>query len=176
MSQAGVVTVRAAQPEDLPAVSAVRVATWRVAYAGIVPEAYLARMDPVTEARRRAERFADRPADEVQLVATRDGEVLGFAHGGRYRDPDAPATTAGEVYAIYVLPAEQRSGVGAALMDAITAALRDVHRLAPLLLWVLAENAAGRAFYQRHGWAPDGVTHTFEAAGIELPEVRYRLG
>jgi GNAT superfamily N-acetyltransferase len=176
MSGTEVITTRAARVGDLPAVSAIRVATWRGAYAGIVPDGYLAAMDPVAEAERRAQRFADRPADEVQYLAERRGEPLGFAHGGRYRDPDAPATSAGEVYAIYVLPAEQGNGVGAGLLAAMTLALRRVHRFDPLLLWVLADNAPARAFYERHGWVADGVTHSYEVGGVTLPEVRYRLG
>jgi GNAT superfamily N-acetyltransferase len=161
---------------DQQAIAELRIATWRAAYAGIVPAGYLAAMDPVLQGRRRTDRFASRPATDVLYVAEWDGSIVGFAHGGGYRDDeDRPTPAAGEVYALYVQPAEQGSGVGSALLEVATAALRE-HGFDPLLLWVLADNAPARGFYERHGWFADGVTHTYEVGGAALPEVRYRLG
>ncbi|SFE01122.1 Acetyltransferase (GNAT) family protein [Actinacidiphila alni] len=42
-----------------------------------------------------------------------------------------------------------------------------------LLLWVLADNARGRRFYARAGFAPDGAETVHECDGVPLREVRY---
>lgn len=166
-------SVRPGRLADQRAVAALRVVTWRSAYAGIVPAAYLAAMDPVALGERRVARYAVRPPSDVDFVAERGGELVGFAHGGRYRDDDGPADGAGEVYALYVTPAAQGTGAGTALLEATTAALRGAG-LDPVLLWVLADNHRARRFYESHGFAADGTTHTWEAGDAALPEVRYR--
>jgi GNAT superfamily N-acetyltransferase len=164
-------SVRPGTLADQAAVAGVRVETWRSAYAGIVPDAYLAAMDPDALAARRVAWYPDRPESDVDFVALVDGEVAGFVHGGRYRDEDRPTPDALEVYALYVRPAAQGRGLGTALLEAATSVLTG----APVLLWVLAANAPSRRFYERHGFLADGVTHTYQVGGAVLPEVRYRL-
>jgi RimJ/RimL family protein N-acetyltransferase len=40
-------------------------------------------------------------------------------------------------------------------------------------LWVLADNARARRFYDKGGFAPDGATQEEEYDGTLLTEVRY---
>lgn len=166
--------VRPSTVDDQEAIAAVRVATWRSAYEGIVPAAYLAAMDPVAQGARRRDRFGTRPGTDYEYVAARRGRIVGFVHVGRYRDEDRPCPDAGEVYALYVLPDSQGTGAGGLLLDAAVAHLRD-RRMTPVLLWVLRDNAPSRRFYERCGFAVDGAEHIFEVDGTPLPEVRYRL-
>jgi ribosomal protein S18 acetylase RimI-like enzyme len=42
------------------------------------------------------------------------------------------------------------------------------------LLWVLEDNPRARGFYERAGWAPDGVRKAEERFGVRAAEVRYR--
>ena len=42
------------------------------------------------------------------------------------------------------------------------------------LLWVLEDNPRARRFYERAGWAPDGVRKAEERFGVRAAEVRYR--
>jgi RimJ/RimL family protein N-acetyltransferase len=42
------------------------------------------------------------------------------------------------------------------------------------LLWVLEDNPRARRFYERAGWAPDGVRKAEERLGVRAAEVRYR--
>jgi GNAT superfamily N-acetyltransferase len=67
--------------------------------------------------------------------------------------------------ALYVLPPDAGAGLGTALLDAIGPVAR---------LWVLAENQAGRAFYERRGWRWSGVAQgAHDAGGVtELLYVR----
>ncbi|MFD7887510.1 GNAT family N-acetyltransferase [Streptomyces albidoflavus] len=105
---------------DAAAVSAVRVAGWRAAYAGVIPGAYLDAMSVERDAARREERFAARRAAGLcDLVAVgADGQVAGWACCGPRGAPgDGPG--AGELYALYVRPGLLGRGVGRALLGAV---------------------------------------------------------
>ncbi len=167
--------VRPATLDDQEVIAAVRVATWRVAYAGMMSDSALAAMDPVAQGARRRAWFADRPRTEYEYVTEHHGRVVGFVHGGQYRDDAGLAPDAGEVYALYVLPEEQGMGFGTALLGTAVEHLQD-RGLSPVLLWVLRDNTPTRRFYERRGFAPDGAEHFYDVDGVPLPEVRYRLG
>jgi GNAT superfamily N-acetyltransferase len=163
------VTVREAVPGDAEAIARVQVETWRTAYRGIVPNAFLDEMDVAERADRWREGFAER---RTTWVAESDGEVAEFVAFGPCRDDDASERTA-ELYAIYVLPDRWRRGIGRSLHDTCVAALRR-DGFEEASLWTLEAIPDARAFYERLGWAPDGTTvqHTFGDA--DLPIVRYR--
>jgi ribosomal protein S18 acetylase RimI-like enzyme len=62
--------------------------------------------------------------------------------------------------------------VGARL---IAAALDRVADEAPgVCLWVFRDNARARAFYERHGFEPDGLAQELAIGGEAVTEVRYR--
>jgi ribosomal protein S18 acetylase RimI-like enzyme len=170
--QAGIpIGIREMTFSDCEAVATVRVRGWQHAYAGLMPQAYLDAMSIEKDASRRRRLLAEGDGRVLNLVAERDGEVVGWACFGPSRDDDVPAGTA-ELYAIYVLPEHLSTGVGRALMEVLT------HRVAaaryPLvLLWVLADNHHARRFYEHAGFVPDGAEEPFEVAGVPVPEVRY---
>ena len=96
--------------------------------------------------------------------------MVGFAMGGAEREGDPRFQ--GELYAIYLLQEAQRRGHGRALAEAVADAL--VHRgLTSMLVWVLRDNLAARAFYERMG----GVflrEHDLDfGAGFSVREVSY---
>ena len=77
----------------------------------------------------------------------------------------------GELYALYLLPAWWSAGVGRALMTSVLDALRG-DRYRRVVLWVLADNARARRFYERAGFTLDGSTNVLNGLGGVL-EVRY---
>ena len=77
----------------------------------------------------------------------------------------------GELYAIYVIPAWWSAGVGRALLGSVLPAL-EAEGYRRVVLWVLADNARARRFYERAGFAPDGGTNILTGLGGVL-EVRY---
>jgi len=77
----------------------------------------------------------------------------------------------GELYALYLLPAWWSAGVGRALMTSVLDALRG-DRYRRVTLWVLADNARARRFYERAGFTLDGGTNVLTGLGGVL-EVRY---
>ncbi|MFC4592146.1 GNAT family N-acetyltransferase [Sphaerisporangium corydalis] len=167
------VFVREMGEADIETVSSVRIASWRAAYAGMVPQAYLDGMSPEEDVRVRRERFARRDGGALDLVAESGGVVVGWLAMGPCRDPDAQAGD-GEIYALYVRPDVIGTGAGHALMDAALAAAKERH-LRRLLLWVLEDNARARRFYGSAGFGMDGTRSMWEVGGTAVPELRYRL-
>lgn len=171
-------TVRTAAERDLAQVVRVRVDSWRAAYAGLVPPAYLDGLDPEAALPRMKEYLARLPDRNHFLVveAEDSAQVVGFALAG----PERPSVEVargvregfGEVHALYVHPDAWFTGAGAQLLSAAAEALAaDGH--AQLTLWVLEENHQARRFYERQGWQPDGGRTDLQLAGALLQELRY---
>ncbi|WP_037607517.1 GNAT family N-acetyltransferase [Streptacidiphilus rugosus] len=172
----GQLTIRGADEADLAGLVRVRIDSWRAAYAGLVPPAYLDELDPEASLVRTRNQLRSRPEGWHFLVAERDAALVGFVIAG----PERPAAEVvrgdrprgGEVHALYTHPDAWFTGAGAALLDAAVTALRaDGH--APLLLWVLEQNTQARRFYERQGWRPDGGRTALRLGGALLQELRY---
>jgi ribosomal protein S18 acetylase RimI-like enzyme len=160
------VHIRPASPDDALAIETIRIRGWRSAYRHVFPAAELDAM-PIDPERWRARLHVPPPGWET-VVCESDGEVVGFASTGPSRDEDA----LGELYAIYVDPEAWSTGAGRALIASAETALAAEYSAA--LLWVLEDNPRARGFYERAGWAPDGVRKAEERLGVRAPEVRYR--
>jgi GNAT superfamily N-acetyltransferase len=165
-------SLRKAVLEDAAAIACVQVETWRAAYRGTVPDAFLDEIDLDERAERWRQGFAGQPAAPTTWVAEEDGEVVGFVAFGRCRDDDV-ARAVGELYAIYVLADRWRSGIGRALHDVCTAELRRAGFTAATL-WTLDANPAAKAFYEALGWQADGTSAMRDFAGADLAVVRYQ--
>jgi GNAT superfamily N-acetyltransferase len=161
--------IRTARPADALPIAVVHVATWQDAYAGLLPEDFLAALDVTEWAGRWRDRLAA-PADGVfTLVFEADGRVWGFVSGGPSRD-DFPG---GEVHAIYLDPHWQGHGAGRQMLEAATRLLADAG-FTDASLWVVSGNHPARGFYEAQGWRLDGTEHQWPAAdGVSVPEVRY---
>ena len=160
--------IRVATPADAAAIARVHVATWRVAYAGLVPDAFLAGLSVPANASRWESLLAD-PRRRVWVAG--GAEPSGFAAAGPARDADLPESS-GELYALYVLPSAQRRGTGRALAEAALAWWEPTGR--SVSVWTLTDNAAARAFYAATGWVPDGAERESDIGGALVREVRYR--
>ncbi len=160
--------VRPARPEDAPGIVRVHGDTWRASYRGIVPDAFLEEFGRQPDAVERRRKWMENPALST-FVAEEAGEVVGFVVGGPRREGD-PAYES-ELYALYVLPGSQQKGTGRRLIRAFAGALHAAGRRS-VLLWVLRDNAPGRAFYERLGGRLLGEK-TFELGGATLHEVSY---
>ncbi|MGZ0151519.1 N-acetyltransferase family protein [Kribbella sp. WER1] len=143
-----------------------RVASWRGAFTGLVPQDFLDAMDPAAIAAGWAGSIA---AGRSRIhVAVRDDQIIGYAGVGPERDPDAPPNT-GELYALFVHPGHWGTGAGRALADAACADLKAAE-CTNVQLWVLEANTRARTFYTRYGFTetPD---RTYSSLG-NLPEIR----
>jgi ribosomal protein S18 acetylase RimI-like enzyme len=165
-------TVREATARDAAAVARVHLASWRAAYRGLVPDAFLESLNLGERTARWREQLTHRPLGQVTHLVEVDGEIVGFVAGGACRDEDAGAGV-GELYAIYVEPGSWRRGFGGLLQTASLESLRE-RGSAEARLWVLEGNAAARAFYERSGWSADDARDTHRFGDQGLPIVRYR--
>jgi GNAT superfamily N-acetyltransferase len=168
------VLIRRALPTDARAVAEIAVRGWQAAYRGLMPDEFLDRL--AVAGRETAWRETlDRDTDGgvPAWLAERAGRAVGFASSGPPRDMDVPLPAA-ELYAVYVLPQEWRSGVGRSLLHTAAAYWRE-RGATHLVLWVLEGNARARAFYEAMAWRLDGGRQQLEIAGVNLTEVRYRL-
>jgi ribosomal protein S18 acetylase RimI-like enzyme len=160
-----------ATPQDAQAVAQIHVKSWQVAYAGIVPAAYLAAQSVEKRAAWWGQCIA---AGTPELLVAKDavGRMLGWINFAASRDEGAPKNQA-EIWAVYVDPASWSTGAGRLLW--VRARERLIQQgFASCTLWVFAQNARAIRFYTAAGFVLDDVpAKTFEIAGQPLEEVRY---
>lgn len=141
--------IRPATPADALAIAQVQVATWHTAYSGVLSDDVLNTLSVEQNAANWARGIGRE--GRVCCVAVVDEGVVGFAYGARCRDEALEAQGYdGEIYALYVLAAQQGKGLGRQL---VAASAKDLRTLgyAGMAIWVLKENASGRGFYEKLG-------------------------
>ena len=155
--------VRPAADADLPAIGALHYRSRASAYAGILSPAALTFGSSAVMGHWWTERWKWERETHRLTVAVDGDEVVGFTYLG-------PSFYEGarELYAIHVDPGVVGSGVGRLLMlDALP------HLGDHAVLWVLAENAVARRFYEQGGWSADGTTRDEAMGGEMTHQLRY---
>ena len=162
--------VRRAVEQDAARIAEVRMASWRAAYRGIVPAAFLADMEselPVRVERWRA--VLQDPAREPAFVAEDpDQGIIGFIRGGRARPPHFGMES--ELSTLYLLREFWRQGLGRELTQALVTQL--IHQgFRTMITWVFTANPA-TSFYERLGGCRLG-TQRIVLGGVSLPMFAY---
>jgi GNAT superfamily N-acetyltransferase len=164
------INIRRAVPGDAAGIARVHVDSWRSSYKGIVPDDFLAGLSYERRQEQRAQQLENPGPGQFAFVAEgSDGRVVGFSAGGPSRSPELPYE--GELYAIYLLEEEQGRGTGKRLFQATVEELAR-QGMKSMLLWVFADNAPARAFYERMG-GQFILQQAFELGGVTLEEVGY---
>lgn len=159
-----------AGPADAEALARVHVRSWREAYRGLLPDAYLARMSEADFSRRFRRALTNPAAGEMTLIAlTRQGPV-GYAQAGPSR---ARIPGEGEVATLYVLRQAQGRGLGRRLLAASARTLA-AEGAASLAISVLRDNIAARGFYEHLGGEAEPARLERGPGGALLHEVVYR--
>ncbi len=139
--------IRAAESRDAAGLARVQVDSYKSAYAGLLPDDYLARFTYAEQEKDWRDLIAgDR--DVILLVAAGDDSTIQAFALSRV----GAATLEGydsELRSLHVLPKLHRNGLGRQLVRA-TAVRLERAGCRSLMLWVLAENPA-RGFYERLG-------------------------
>ena len=175
------ICIRRARPSDAAAIGAVHVTTWRTAYAGVLPDVYLANLSPLRYAAGYESALSDRQNGHAMFVAVASGAdapagaptgkgcgtVVGFVSGGRAR---RPAFGHGEVETLYLLDDYRDCGIGRRLMRAMAAHLAAVG-CRSAMLWVLKDNPT-RWFYQRLGGRL-AASETMRFAGQQMEQLAF---
>ncbi|MDH6111262.1 ribosomal protein S18 acetylase RimI-like enzyme [Kitasatospora sp. MAP12-15] len=166
------VVIRVGGAADTSAVAALHAESWRVAYAGIVPdealgEGLLAEREELWGIRLTVD--YGEPANTPRLLVAQDaeGRLVGFCYV--VPQPDGRLLLDN----LHVRPGRTGGGLGTALLAAARGWAAAEHPGAPFYLEVLRANDRAVAFYERAGgvrtderWAPF-------PGGFELPEYEY---
>jgi GNAT superfamily N-acetyltransferase len=145
-------SLREATDADLPAITALQLASARAAFAHIGP---VHRLEPPDW----------RPwleAAETAIVAVDAGEVVGFAFCGGC-----------ELQLFYTHPRVWGRGFGRALLTAAEDALRSAG-CEEAFLYTEERNHRPLEVYAAAGWLPDGAAREREWLGVPLRELRLR--
>jgi ribosomal protein S18 acetylase RimI-like enzyme len=162
-------TTRHALESDARALAEIYIATLRDAFGGVMPADFQHETD--VAARQEKIRNSIATGACAWLVCAVEDEIAAYCSLSAPRDEDLPPDH-GEIAVFGTMSAHRRKGHGDALMDAVRhEAARRGWRV--LVLWVVAENTAARAFYEKHGFRPDGTTRD-EDRGFPATIVRYR--
>ncbi|MCM3005142.1 GNAT family N-acetyltransferase [Priestia koreensis] len=158
--------IRRAIPEDAASIARVHVDSWRTTYKGIVSEDYLNKLSY----RKRQEMWEGAiPKGHVFVAESPDGQVVGFASGGKERTDKFPLYD-GELYALYILEDYQGSGTGKKLVQQLAGDLKK-GGLHAMLTWVVENNRA-RYFYEALGGEKIGSDEV-EIGGNSMVELAY---
>ena len=136
------VSIREAVESDAENISRVDLESRRATYQGILPETYLSKLSHHENTKLWEDRLQE--LGTFILVAETEEELVGYVYAGRARK-EQPGYE-GEIFAIYLLPSHQRTGIGSALFRSAAERLSSAG-INSLLIWVLAENPA-RKFYE----------------------------
>ena len=113
------------------------------------------------------------------IVAEANGELIAYGGGGPVNEFGFPPASpgAGKLRTLNVAMPWQRRGVGRALLDQLTDALRDLG-YESAILWTFRDNSAARAFYEANGWTFDrhGDFDLHGPEHMSAPAVRYSHG
>lgn len=133
-------TIRLGVAADARSIAQVQTLSWQSSYAGIIEDNFLGSLD----ADKKAEWWAKAISQGMTTyVAEVGNEIVGFASGGKGRDPINGIE--GELYAIYILKEYQGSGIGKALFQTIVQYLLS-REIKSMFVWVLKDNPS-RGFY-----------------------------
>ena len=170
------VAIRPATLEDARELAAVHLEGWQWGYRDILPAGYLAGLDLDEWEAQWVGNFTASWADDMTaLLAEEDGRGIGLvACGTAGAMFGPPPGGAGEVFAIYLREDAQGTGVGRALFEAGTQALKD-RGFERAVLWVYEANDRARRFYESAGWHAGGETGSHQVEGVDYPVVRYSI-
>ncbi len=171
--------VRTAVPADVAEIARVQVTTWQTGYADILPPDVLAALDVSSAAEQWLQTIEQGPASV--LVATEGDWLVGFCCTGPSPEsesaaangvPAPDADTIGLVATLLVEPRWGRREHGTRLLAAALDLLR-AEGMTRAIAWTPEQNKAGKGFFRRAGWTPDGVLRTLDAGGVPLREIRF---
>lgn len=163
--------VRPATIRDAKAIAQIHVTAAQAAYKGLLPEDQI--NPPTVEKRQAYWREAIEYSEPQVQVVTKDDEIVGFVGFDRSRDKGTPSTM-GEIWSLYVLPAECGQGAGVALWDAANDGLKE-EGCNNVSVWVPVRNERAMSFFEHAGFKREMTTLKTVPVGIaRLEEIRLK--
>ncbi len=173
--QASCIEIRPASVADAKRISHIHAASWKTAYQGMVPQAYLDALsedhwvEPFTKWLQSGELEAiiayvgENPVGCISFGTPIDTSVFGI---------EELPTGYAEVRSLYIHPDYMRSGYGRALLQAAEFSMRQ-QGVTHSALFVLDQNLPARAFYEKNGYAWDGTKVSYNIMGQAITDLRY---
>lgn len=158
-----------AGPGDAAGLARVHIESWRETYRGLLPQAYLAAMDPRIHARRWRSQLTRVRQEDLVLAAEGPGGLIGYC-AGALPVGEASAGRA-EVFTLYLIASAQKAGLGRQLLIS-AARVFSARGARSLGLWVLNGNRGARGFYEHLGARP-GAERPVSGWGGGLRETAY---
>jgi GNAT superfamily N-acetyltransferase len=165
------VSVRVAWADDAAAVAALQLRTWRVTYAGLLPDEALPTDVAGAAAAWRASLTRPGDARNRVLVALERNRVCGFAVTSPATDPDCDPVRDAELVELTVDPDERGKGHGSRLLQAAVDTMR-ADRFTRSVTWTIASDDALRSFLTQAGWAPDTAHRELDLDGTGTTRVK----
>lgn len=169
MAEPATITIRTGSAADCDKVGALQVKAWLETYRGLIADSVLDTLSTVDQAATWRRILVREPPVKMMVAEDDGGRLVGFAGGGPRRGRLLPHSH--EIYALYVLKAAQRRGLGRSLVGAVARQLREAGAES-LCLWVLRDNAVARGFYEALGGILVGEK-VESMGGRQLHEVAY---
>ena len=150
--------------DDRMAISRVYEESWRHAYQGVIPHAYLDAIPTGYWAS-----AIDMPGRETLLLHDKEN-IVGVCSFGPSRFKKL--VNWGEIFSIYLLPQYMGKGCGTQLLRSAIEELKK-RSYKKLFLWVLEENNRARHFYERCGFLKAADVIEEKIGGKNVREIRY---
>lgn len=131
------IIIRKAAFSDAAAITDVHVETWKVSYKGLVPDDILSQRTVTAERTSFIEKLI---SEGSVFVAEKSGNLSGFITSRRYEDT-------GEIEIFYVLPEDQRQGIGEQLFNFTARELKNAGAK-HMTVWTL-KDAPSVNFYKK---------------------------
>lgn len=138
---------RRALPDDAAAIAHVHCESWRTTYAGMIPHHVIESWADIGK-RTDGWRAIVRERPETLWLAELNRSVVGFADGGKAREPNDGCD--GQLLGIYLLASAQRRGIGRQLVAKV---FTDLHakNYTSARVEVLKGNTPAISFYEQLG-------------------------
>ncbi|BEK95663.1 GNAT family N-acetyltransferase [Nocardia seriolae] len=159
------VRIRPGTESDVEAVATLHTASWRTAYAGIMPAEYLEGSLADDHKILWHTRFSGDVSPGSLFIAESEDEMVGFIYLAP--QPDGRIL----IDNLHVRPNLKRGGIGGTLLRHGFDWAATEYPGRPVYLEVLQANTPAIAFYERHGGRPSRPRIARFPQGFELPEL-----
>ncbi|MFE2999113.1 GNAT family N-acetyltransferase [Nocardia sp. NPDC059246] len=159
------IRIRPGTESDAEAVATLHTASWRTAYASIMPETYLTgALSDDHKALWHSRLTGDRSEGDL-FIAESGSEILGFIYLALRADGRILIDN------LHVTPTLKRGGIGSRLLHHGFEWAAAEYPGRPVYLEVLQANTAAIAFYERHGGHPGEPRTAHFPQGFDLQEL-----
>ena len=143
MTEVGTMNIQPAEADEVRAIKKVLSETWIDTYGPFLPAEVIQKVTTLWHNPETLAAEIENPRVFFHVAKDQQGSIVGLLTAGR------PSDDVVNIGRLYVLPGNQRQGIGGKLLDACMAAFPEAQKL---VLEVEAQNEKGMAFYRKQGF------------------------